>query len=72
MIFLAPSAIHGVGVFTDAPIPKGALPDLWLPDDLVFVPKQEARGASYACIASKPRMATGARATSGACLSAGI
>jgi uncharacterized protein len=48
MIFLAPSTIHGVGVFTDAPIAKGVRPDLWHPEDLVFVPKQEAHGASYA------------------------
>jgi len=55
MIFLAPSAIHGVGVFTDSRIPKGARPDLWHPDDLVFVPKKEARGASYAlyCVETK-------------------
>ena len=55
MIFLAPSAIHGVGVFTDAPISKGARPELWHPDDLVFVPRQEAHGASYSiyCVETK-------------------
>jgi SET domain-containing protein len=55
MIFLAPSAIHGVGVFTDASIVKGVRPDLWHPDDLLFVPRQEAHGASYAiyCVETK-------------------
>jgi uncharacterized protein len=47
MIFLAPSGIHGVGVFTDAPIPKGARPDLWHPDDLAFVPRWQAVGSQY-------------------------
>ena len=44
MIFLGASGIHGVGVFTDAPIPKSACPDLWHPDDLVFVDHFEIRG----------------------------
>ncbi|HLK17304.1 MAG TPA: SET domain-containing protein [Bryobacteraceae bacterium] len=55
MIFLAPSPIHGVGVFTDAPISKDTRPDLWHPGDLKFVPKYEAQGESYAmyCVETK-------------------
>jgi hypothetical protein len=48
VIFLGASGIHGVGVFTDAPIPKSACPDLWHPDDLVFVPRAEGAGPQYA------------------------
>lgn len=37
MIILKPSKVQGVGCFTDKPIKKGKLADIWEPSDCKFV-----------------------------------
>jgi SET domain-containing protein len=42
MLFIKPSPIEGIGVFTSADIKAGAVLKMWTEDDLRFIPEAEA------------------------------